>query len=511
MPDAGNWGDMERRHVLAIDQGTTGTKAVVVSGDGQVIGQASAEFRQYYPRPGWVEHDPEEIWRSVTGTAEQALRDARVRPEELAGIGITNQRETTVAWEGATGRPVHRAIVWQDRRTAGMCRRLEESGAAQAFRDRTGLLIDAYFSGTKIAWLLDQVDDLRKRAGAGEIKMGTIDSWLVHKLTGGRLHITDCTNASRTLLMNLADVSWDDELLGLLNVPREVLPEIRPSSQVYGETDRDAFLGAAVPVAGILGDQQAALFAQACFEPGQAKNTYGTGSFVLENTGREPRLGSEKLIATVACGIEGQPVEYALEGSIFVTGAAVQWLRDDLGIIEAAADTEALAASLDGNDDVWFVPALTGLGAPHWDPQARGTVLGLTRGTTKAHLARAVLESEAYQTRDVIDAMCAESGEQITELRADGGAAVNEWLMQFQADILGIPVDVPTVTETTSLGSAYVAGLATGVFADRAELQRTRRTRRRYEPRMSADQRDDLQARWREAVARAGRWAREEA
>ncbi|HYZ54789.1 MAG TPA: glycerol kinase GlpK [Streptosporangiaceae bacterium] len=502
---------MNARHVLAIDQGTTGTKAVVVSGDGQVIGSASTEFPQYYPRPGWVEHDPEEIWRTVTGTAERALRDARVRPGELAGIGITNQRETTVAWERPTGCPAHRAIVWQDRRTAGMCRRLTESGTGQLIHDKTGLLLDPYFSGTKIAWLLDHVDGLRKRAEAGEILFGTIDSWLVYKLTGGRVHITDCTNASRTLLMDLAEVAWDDDLLGLLHIPRQVLPEIRPSAQVYGETDRGAFLGAAVPVAGILGDQQAALFAQACFEPGQAKNSYGTGSFVLENTGHQPRLGSEKLIATVAYGIEGEPVEYALEGSVFVTGAAVQWLRDGLGIIGTAEETESLAASLDGNDDVWFVPAMAGLGAPDWDPRARGTLLGVTRGTTKAHLARAVLESEAYQTRDVVDVMCAESGEQITELRADGGAAVNGWLMQFQADILGIPVDVPEMTETTSLGSAYVAGLSTGVFADRGELQRTRRTGRRYEPQMSQDQRDGLHARWREAVKRASHWAREEA
>jgi glycerol kinase len=502
---------MEGRHLVAIDQGTTGTKVIVVSGDGQVTASASAEFPQYFPRPGWVEHDPEEIWDSVLQTAGRALREASVRPGELAGIGITNQRETTVAWERSTGRPVHRAIVWQDRRTAGMCRRLADSGAAQVFRAKTGLLLDAYFSGTKITWLLDHVDGLRKRAETGEIMVGTIDSWLVYKLTGGRVHITDCTNASRTLLMNLARVEWDEELLALLNVPREVLPEIRPSSQVYTETDPGAFLGAAVPVAGILGDQQAALFAQACFEPGQAKNTYGTGSFVLENTGSEPRLGAQNLIATVACGIEGQPTEYALEGSIFVTGAAVQWLRDDLGVIAAAADTEPLATSLDGNDDVWFVPALAGLGAPYWDPQARGTLLGVTRGTTKAHLARAVLESEAYQTRDVVDAMCAGSGDPVTELRADGGAAGNGWLMQFQADILGIPVDVPAVTETTSLGSAYVAGLATGVFADRGELQRTRRTQRRYEPRMSAAHRDELHARWREAVERARGWAREEA
>ena len=498
-------------HVLAIDQGTTGTKAVVVGGDGRVTGSASTEFSQYYPRPGWVEHDPEEIWRSALATAGAALDRASVRPAALAGIGITNQRETVVAWERSTGCPLHRAIVWQDRRTAGMCRRLADEGAGPVFRDKTGLLLDPYFSGTKIAWLLDNVDGLRKRAEAGEVAFGTIDSWLVYRLTGGRRHLTDVTNASRTLLMNLATTAWDEDLCALLDVPAQALPDIRPSSQVYGQTDPNAFLGATVPVAGILGDQQAALFAQACFEPGQAKNTYGTGSFVLENTGTSPRPGSGKLVSTVACALEGQPAEYALEGSVFVTGAAVQWLRDDLGVIGAAAETEGLAASLDGNDDVWFVPALVGLGAPDWDPQARGTLIGVTRGTGRAHLARAVLESEAYQTRDVIEAMRAEAGRPVSELRADGGGAVNGWLMQFQADILGTPVDVPTVTETTSLGSAYVAGLATGVFADRDELQRTRRTGRRFEPAMGADQRDALYARWREAVARSRDWATDEA
>jgi glycerol kinase len=483
---------------------------VIVRGDGHVTGSASTEFTQYYPRPGWVEHDPEEIWRSVLVTAEEALRRAGVRAPELAGIGITNQRETVVVWERSTGRPLHRAIVWQDRRTAGMCRRLADEGAEPIFRDKTGLLLDSYFSGTKIAWLLDNVDGLRRRAEAGEVAFGTIDSWLVFRLTGGREHLTDVTNASRTLLMNLIGTAWDEELCALLDVPAQALPQIRPSSQVYGETDPNAFFGATVPVAGILGDQQAALFAEACFEPGQAKNTYGTGSFVLENTGASPRVGSEKLISTVAYAIEGEPAQYALEGSIFVTGAAVQWLRDGLGVIREAAETESLAASLDGNDDVWFVPALVGLGAPDWDPQARGTLIGVTRGTGRAQLARAALESEAYQTRDVIDSMQAECHQPVSELRADGGASVNGWLMQFQADILGIPVDVPTVTETTALGSAYVAGLATGVFADRDEVQRTRRTGRRFEPAMSADHREALYVRWRQAVARARGWATEE-
>jgi len=501
---------MPRRHVLAIDQGTTGTKVLVIGDDGRVTGSAQTEFRQYYPQPGWVEHDPADIWRSVVDVSYDALADAGVTASELAGIGITNQRETTVLWDRETGEPVHNAIVWQDRRTAAMCERLTADGADTLFRERTGLLLDAYFSGTKIAWLLDHVDGLRARAEAGQIAFGTVDSWLIWKLTGGRVHATDVTNASRTLLMDLAGVRWDEELCDVLRVPPSVLPQIRPSAADYGDTDAEAFLGVGIPIAGVLGDQQSALFAQACFEPGQAKNTYGTGSFVLQHTGTEPHAGTERLVATVACQEEGKPVEYALEGSIFVTGAAVQWLRDELGIIREAAETEALAASLDSNDDVWFVPALTGLGAPYWDPYARGTLLGATRGTSRAHLARAVLESIAYQARDVVDAMEVESGQRLTELRADGGASNNSWLMQFQADILGVPVDVPEVVETTSLGAGYLAGLYTGVFADRDELQRTRRTARRYEPKMSDEQRDRLHGRWREAVGRASGWARKD-
>ena len=501
---------MAARHILAIDQGTTGTTVMIVDGEGRVAGSAHAEFPQYYPQPGWVEHDPEEIWRCVTEVAQAALRNSGVRRTELACIGITNQRETTVAWERATGRPVHNAIVWQDRRTAPMCQRLTDEGAEPLFRDRTGLLLDAYFSGTKIAWLLDNISGLRRRAEIGEIAVGTIDSWLVYKLTGGRKHLTDATNASRTLLMDLAGTQWDDELCRRLGVPREVLPEIRPSAHVYGESDPNAFLDVSLPIAGILGDQQSSLFAQACFEPGQAKNTYGTGSFVLQHTGTQPHAGQDRLIATVAAQYEGEPTEYALEGSIFVTGAAVQWLRDELGIIREAAETESLASSLDSNDDVWFVPALVGLGAPLWDPSARGTVLGLTRGTSRAHLARAALESIAYQTRDVVDEMEKESSQRLTELRVDGGASVNNWLMQFQADILGVPVDIPEVIETTSLGSAYLAGLVTDVFADRRELQSKRRTQRRFTPRMDEAHRNSLYSRWKEARSRAEKWARAE-
>jgi glycerol kinase len=496
------------RYVLAIDQGTTGNKALLIAPDGRVAGSGGGEFPQRYPRPGWIEHDPAEIWSGVLAACEAALRDAGARRSEIAAVGVTNQRETTVIWDRQTGEPVHNAIVWQDRRTAGMCARLAAEGADDTFRERTGLLLDAYFSGTKIAWLLDHVDGLRGRAEAGKLAFGTMDSWLVHRLTGGRVHATDATNASRTLLMDLARVEWDPELCDLLGVPPEMLPEIQPSAHVYAETDPDQFLGIEVPIAAILGDQQSALFAQGCFSPGETKNTYGTGSFVLGHTGATPRTAGRELIATVAEQAEDGATSYALEGSIFVTGAAVQWLRDGLGIIREAAETEGLAASLAGNEDVWFVPALSGLGAPSWDPYARGTLLGATRGTGRAHLARAVLESIAYQTRDVAEAMARESGETPSELRVDGGASVNDWLMQFQADMLGIPVDVAAEPETTSLGSAYLAGLVTGVYSDREQIRNMRQTRRHVEPTMSADQREVLYARWQEALARARGWAR---
>lgn len=497
-------------HVLAIDQGTTGNKALVVDSDGHTVGSASAEFTQYYPQPGWIEHDPNEIWNGIITVAEQALRDSGVRRSAISALGITNQRETTVLWDRGTGQPVHRAVVWQDRRTAAMCRQLASDGHDQLFRERTGLLLDPYFSGTKIAWLLDHVEGLRGRADAGEIAFGTIDSWLVHRLTGGRVHATDATNASRTLLMELTTACWDTELCRTLGVPTEVLPEIRPSAHVFGRTDPDEFLGIDVPIAAILGDQQSALFAQGCFAPGETKNTYGTGSFVLQHTGNNPHPGQQQLVATAACQRSDATMEYALEGSIFVTGAAVQWLRDGLGVINSAEETAELAASLDDNDDVWLVPALVGLGAPRWDPYARGTLLGATRGTTRAHLARAALESIAYQTRDVIDAMTAESGRHLDALRVDGGASANEWLMQFQADILGVPVDVVEQPQTTSLGSAYLAGLVVGVFSDREQLRTLRRSGRYFEPNMATDRREALYTRWGEALARAQHWAESE-
>jgi glycerol kinase len=498
------------RPVVAIDQGTTGSTVLVMDSEAQVRGRGYREFTQYFPRPGWVEHDPEEIWRVTSGVVEEALADAGIRPADVTAIGITNQRETTVLWDRATGEPVHRAIVWQDRRTKPQCDQLAADGFGDVVREKTGLVLDPYFAGTKVAWLLDNVDGLRARAERGELAFGTIDSWLLHKLTGGRLHVTDVTNASRTLLLDIGEVAWDEQLLTALNVPAEVLPEVRPSSQVYAETDPGAFFGACVPVAGAIGDQQAALFAQACFEQGTAKNTYGTGSFVLMNTGRDQITDQRVLLRTIAYGLEGAPVEYALEGSILVTGSAVQWLRDQLGIISAAAETEGLAASLSSNDDVWFVPALTGLGAPYWDPSARGVLIGLTRGTTRAHIARAVLESIAWCTKDVIDAMQRESGVRLDELRVDGAATANGWLMQFQSDVLNLPLDVPDNTETTALGSGYLAGLATGVYADRGELARLRRTARRYEPRLDVVSRHRLHERWVEAVSHARNWARED-
>jgi glycerol kinase len=493
---------MVRTHVLALDQGTTGSTALVLDEQARVAGRGYAEFPQHYPRPGWVEHDPADIWRVTVEVAEQALRDARVDPSALAALGVTNQRETTVLWDRGTGEPVANAIVWQDRRTAAACDELRARGLAETVKRKTGLVLDAYFSATKVAWLLDNVDGLRRRAEAGEVAFGTVDAWLLHKMTGR--HATDVTNASRTMLFDLGRREWDDELLGELRVPREVLPEVLPSSYVFGET---SFLGASVPVAGLVGDQQAALFAQACFDPGMVKNTYGTGSFVLLQTGDRPITDQDRLVTTIAASVGGEPTQYALEGPMFVTGSAVQWLRDGLGLIQAAAETEELAASVEDTGDVWFVPALAGLGAPDWDPYARGALVGLTRGTTRAHVVRAVLESIAWSTRDVVEAMTRESGMSIPELRADGGASANAFLMQRQADVLGVPVDVPETAETTAVGSAWLAGLATGVWSDLGELAQRRRTARRFEPRLGDAERDAGYARWREAVSRALGWA----
>jgi glycerol kinase len=497
-------------YVMAIDQGTTGTTVMVFNKASATVGKAYSEFTQHYPKPGWVEHDANEIWDVSMRVVKEALDDAGISAGDLAAIGITNQRETSVMWDRQTGEPVHHAIVWQDRRGAPFCTQLIEQRHSDAVRDKTGLTIDAYFSGSKVRWLLDNVEGLRERARNGEIAFGTIDSWLVYKLTGGRAHVTDYSNASRTLLYNIYELKWDDDLLGLFGeVPREILPEVKPSSYVYGNTNRGTFFGAEVPIAGIAGDQQAALFGEVAFEKGLAKNTYGTGSFVLMNTGTEAIHSKGELLTTIAWGLGDEPVEYALEGAIFITGAAVQWLRDGLGIIESAPETEELAKSLDSNDDVYFVPALVGLGAPHWDSYARGTIIGITRGNTRAHLARAALESMVYQTRDAIEAMERDSGIKLPEFRADGGAAANRWMVQFQADILGVPVEVPETLETTALGSAYLAGLATGFWKSKEELVSRWRLRRRYEPRMGEEERERLYGRWKEAVERAKNWSRE--
>jgi glycerol kinase len=482
--------------ILAIDQGTTGTTCIVFDEGAAPAGRAYREFEQHFPRPGWVEHDAAEIWEVTCAVAREALDAAGVDGAGLAGIGITNQRETVVAWDRATGEPLQRALVWQDRRTAARCDELREQGREPLFRERTGLVLDPYFSGTKIEWLL-------RNGVPADAAFGTIDSWLVYKLTGR--HVTDFSNASRTLLFDIARLRWDEELCEVLGVPPASLPEPLPSAHVYGET---AEFGGSVPVAGIAGDQQAALYGQACHEPGLGKNTYGTGSFVLENAGSRPPRPQEGLLTTVAWGVHGR-TDYALEAAIFVTGAAVQWLRDALGVIAYAAETEALAASLDSNDGVYFVPALTGLGSPYWDPYARGTIVGLTRGTGRAHLARATLESIAYQTVDAVRAMEAASGVRLGELKADGGGVANGWLMQFQSDVLGVPVVVPEIPETTALGAAYLAGVAVGLWSE-ADVRSMWREAARYEPAMGAGEREPLLADWARAVERARRWAASE-
>ena len=479
--------------ILAIDQGTTGTTCLVFDEEGRIRGRAYSEFTQHFPRPGWVEHDANEIWEVTRRIASQALADAKADGGSLRAIGITNQRETVLAWDQRTGEPVHNALVWQDRRTAARCEELREAGHTNLVRERTGLVIDPYFSATKIEWLLRNVDAAR------DAVFGTIDSWLVFKLTGR--HATDLTNASRTMLFDIRELCWDEELCGLLGVDPSRLPEPLPSAQVFGTTTE---FGGDVPVAGIAGDQQAALFGQACHSPGMAKSTYGTGSFVLLHAGSEMPVPGEGLLTTVAAGSE--PTQYALEAAVFVTGAAVQWLRDGLGLITEAAETESLAASLDSNDDVFFVPALTGLGSPHWDPYARGAILGLTRGTTRAHLARAALEAIAYQTVDAVRAQERVAGKALSELRADGGAVANRWLMQFQADVLGAPVIIPEITETTALGAAYLAGIGAGVW-ESEQVAAMWSQAACYEPAIPEGERERLLGRWAEALKRSKNWA----
>jgi glycerol kinase len=485
--------------LLAIDQGTTGTTCLVFDLEGELLGRAYREFTQHFPRPGWVEHDASEIWDVSHAVAGEALEDAGVRPGELEAVGIANQRETVVCWDPSTGEPLHRALVWQDRRTAARCDELREAGVEERVRRRTGLVLDPYFSATKIEWLLREVDGLAERARDGRAVFGTVDSWLIHKLCGE--HVTDASNASRTLLMDLARGCWDPEMLELFGVPERALPQIRPSCGELGRTRPEAFHGHAVAVSGVAGDQQAALFGQRCLVPGLGKNTYGTGSFVLLNQGTSVPEAPDGLLSTVAWQI-GRSTTYALEASIFVTGAAVQWLRDGLGIIDQAGDTEALAASLRSNDGVYFVPALTGLGSPHWDPYARGTIVGLTRGSTRAHLARAALEAMAYQAVDAVRAMELAGSKPLEELRADGAATVNRWLMQFQADVLGVPVVVPEIPETTALGAALLAGVGAGLLT-LDQVARLGDERARYEPRMGEDERATLLHEWHGALERS--------
>jgi glycerol kinase len=487
--------------VLVIDQGTTGSTALVLSREGTVLGRAYAELPQYFPQPGWVEHDPEEIWRVSLAVMRSALAVAGLRENELAAIGITNQRETTIVWDRASGTPVHRAIVWQSRQTAAICDRLKKEGREPLIRERTGLVIDAYFSGTKIRWLLDHLPDGRSRAESGELAFGTVDTWLLWKLTGGEEHATDPTNASRTLLYDIRRQRWDDELLGILGVPRPLLPEVRPSSSVFGLTRGETGLPAGVPVAGIAGDQQAALYGQGCWQPGMAKSTYGTGCFVLMHMGAQSSISSGGLLTTAACDAEGRTA-FALEGAIFVAGAAVQWLRDELRLIGNAGETDAVARSVASTGGVYVVPAFAGLGAPYWDMGARGAIVGLTRGSSRAQIVRATLESIAYQTRDVVGVMNRDALVPIRELRVDGGAAANDFLMQFQADILGVPVDRPALVETTATGAAFLAGLAVGLWQSPAEIAGVRRRERLFEPRMGGAERDRLYAGWQEAVDR---------
>ena len=491
-------------YILALDQGTTSSRAIVFDRDGSIAAVAQNEFAQIFPRPGWVEHDAQEIWATQLAVAVEALGRARVRPHDIAAIGITNQRETTIVWDRDTGQPVANAIVWQDRRTAEHCDRLRADGHQAMVSERTGLVIDAYFSGTKLAWILDNVPDARARAEAGKLAFGTVDSWLVWKLTGGAAHITDVSNASRTMLFNINTLAWDNDLLALLRIPAAVLPAVRSSSEIYGKVSSDLGVGG-VPIAGIAGDQQAALFGQMCVSPGLTKNTYGTGCFLLQNTGTRRVSSQHKLVSTVAWQI-GDRTEYALEGSVFIGGAVVQWLRDGLEMIGRSSDVETLAASVADNGGVYLVPAFAGLGAPHWDAYARGLVVGITRGTTRGHLARAALESIAYQVDDLLEAVRRDSNITLSELRVDGGAATNDGLMQFQADVLGVPVVRPAVTETTALGAAYLAGLAVGFWKSIDEIGGQWKVERRFDPSMPRSAADRLRERWREAVNRAKGW-----
>ena len=498
-----------RNYILAIDEGTTGSTALLIDEEGQVVNKAYKEIQQIYPEPGWVEQSPNELFQTSLSVAREAVQKAEVSLSQVKGIGITGQRETTIVWDRHTGEPVSNAIVWQCRRTASMCEELIQQGLGDSVKEKTGLIIDAYFSATKLRWILDHIPEGQHRAQQGDLLFGTVDSWLIWNLTGGKVHVTDYTNACRTMLFNINTLQWDRELLAALEIPEAVLPQVMPSSKIYSETASGLLGDSQIPIAAIAGDQQAALFGQACYEPGMAKNTYGTGSFVLLNTGDSPVPSQKGLITTVAWGLNDR-VNYALEGSIFITGAAVQWLRDGLRIITNAAESEGMARSVANNGGVYFVPALVGLGAPHWDMYARGTIVGLTRGTTREHLVRATLEAIAYQTRDVMETMEVEAGLHIPLLRVDGGGTANSFLMQFQADILGIPIQRTAVAETTALGAAYLAGLAVGMWKDTSEVTRRWRADATYEPQMDTDTRENLYGCWKRAVECAHRWGMSE-
>lgn len=491
---------MEKKYVLAIDQGTTSSRAMIFDSKTNIVGVAQKEFTQFFPKPGWVEHDANEIWTSVLAVVAEVLTTTKISPEEIASIGITNQRETTVVWDKHTGLPVYHALVWQSRQTAPICDEMKAAGHDELVRSKTGLVIDAYFSGTKVKWILDNVEGARDRAEKGDLLFGTIDTWLVWKFTNGVSHVTDYSNASRTLMYNIYELKWDEELLNILNVPKKMLPEVCPSSHVYGRTAPFHFFGQEVPIAGIAGDQQAALFGQACFKPGMAKNTYGTGCFMLMNTGEKAIPSKNGLVTTIAWGLNGK-VEYALEGSIFVAGSAIQWLRDGLRMISTAPESEEFASKVDSTDGVYVVPAFVGLGAPYWDDKARGAIFGLTRGTSKEHFIRATLESLDYQTRDVLQAMEKDSGIKLAALKVDGGAVKNNFLMQFQSDILGVPVERPVVNETTALGAAYLAGLAVGFWNDTNDVTSNWKLDKRFEPAMEAEKREELYDGWQRAVA----------
>lgn len=487
------------KYILSLDQGTTSSRAILFNRKGEIVQIAQREFTQIFPNPGWVEHNANEIWGSILAVIASCLAEADVKPEQVAGIGITNQRETAVVWDKETGVPVYNAIVWQSRQTAEICEELKEKGYNQIFKAKTGLLIDAYFSGTKVKWILDHVEGAREKAERGELLFGTIDTWLIWKLSGGKAHVTDYSNASRTLMYNIHDLKWDEELLEILTIPASMLPEVRPSSEIYGETVDYHFFGYNVPIAGVAGDQQAALFGQACYEKGMAKNTYGTGCFMLMNTGEQAVNSEHGLLTTIAWGINGK-VEYALEGSIFVAGSAIQWLRDGLRMFSNAADSEKYATSVESTEGVYVVPAFVGLGTPYWDSDVRGSVFGLTRGTTKEHFVRATLESLAYQTKDVLTSMEADSGISLKSLRVDGGAVANDFLMQFQSDVLNVPVERPEIKETTALGAAYLAGLAVGYWESQEEIATQWNMDKAFTPNMEEEKRENLYNGWKKAI-----------